>query len=96
MVASTEPTWVSKEQAALTRGCSTRTIDRYIHDGLLATRKVGAKSVEVNLEDLDRTRRAESIDPALRGHVRALVEAWPKLTPAQVDRVAILLRGEAA
>lgn len=95
MVASNEPNWVSKEEAALKRGCSTRTIDRYIRDGLLTIRKNG-KHVEISLEDVDRLDQAETLDPALRSHVRAMVAAWPSMTPAQVDRVAIILRGEAA
>lgn len=95
-MASTEPEWVSKEHAALKRGCSTRTIDRYIRDGLIATRKAGAKHVQVSLADVDRLDQAETLDPALRSHVRAVVAAWPTLTQGQIDRVAILLRGEAA
>jgi hypothetical protein len=78
------------------KGCSTRTIDRYIRDGLVETRKHGLKKVEVNLDDVMAVGHAEALDPVAREHVRALVAAWPKLSPAQVDCIATLLRGEAA
>lgn len=52
-----QPEYVSITQAALTLGCSTRTIRRRISDGTLSAQRFGPRLIRVRQRDLDASLR---------------------------------------
>lgn len=94
--------------AAKHAGVSPRTIRRRIADGSLTGFSLGPRIVRVDLNELDAllapipaatatvSRSDDHAASKIAAYVQRVVAEAPPLTPAQRDRIAVLLRGGAA
>ena len=74
---------------------SDKTIRRRIADGSLTGYRMGPRLIRVDLNELDALLAPIPATTRLAEHVARVVAEAPPLTPAQRDRIAILLRGGA-
>ncbi len=87
---------VSLAEAAEQAGCNPKTIRRRVADGSLTGYRMGPRLIRVDLNELDGLFAQIPAATRLAEHVAGVVAQAPPLTPAQRDRIAVLLRGGAA
>lgn len=86
------PRYLTFAQAAEYLQVSTHTLRKWVNDGkVTAHRNPGGKMLRFDPAELD---DAHSVIPAdeLAEHAERLVEDWPALTEAQIERIAAILR----